>query len=127
LKIFTSIEEFESSIPSTTRKLVLTVPSTLSYGYSREMFLKSSQNPLNLILLTSNSEQSGSLTRWLVEQVWEPAQQSEEGIRYGMGKVGKEVQMNQQIELEVSLSLLSLSLLPACRLRKADGNSIYIE
>ncbi|GAA5881219.1 hypothetical protein JCM16303_004848 [Sporobolomyces ruberrimus] len=98
LKIFTSLEELESTIPSTVPKLVLTVPSTLSYGFARQLFVDFSRNPLNLIILTEKT-QRGSLSRWLVEEVWEDGQ--EEGVRYGMGKVGREVRMDREIELDM--------------------------
>ncbi|GAA5964649.1 hypothetical protein JCM3765_007657 [Sporobolomyces pararoseus] len=98
LKIFTSMEDLHSSIPADTPKLVLTVPSTLSYGFARALFVDFSRNPQNLILLTEQT-QKGSLSRWLVEEVWEPGQ--EDGVKYGQGKVGKEVQMDHQVELEM--------------------------
>lgn len=107
LKIFTSLEELESTIPSTVPKLVLTVPSTLSYGFARQLFVDFSRNPLNLIILTEKT-QRGSLSRWLVEEVWEEGQ--EEGVKYGMGKVGREVRMDMEIELDVSFRTLLLRL-----------------
>lgn len=80
----------------------MTVPSTLSYGYSRALFLDFARNPQNLVLLTGLSE-PGSLARWLAREIWEPQQDA--GARYGQGKVGKEVKMDQTIELEVSSAI----------------------
>ncbi|POY69950.1 hypothetical protein BMF94_7042 [Rhodotorula taiwanensis] len=97
LRIFSSLAEIGSVIPPAVPKLVLTVPSTLSYGYSRALFLDFARNPQNLVLLTGLSE-PGSLARWLVREIWEPQQDA--GARYGQGKVGKEVKMDQTIELE---------------------------
>lgn len=98
LRIFSSLAEIGNVIPPSVPKLILTVPSTLSYGYSRALFLDFARNPLNLVLLTSLSE-PGTLARWLAEEVWEP--QQDVGAKYGQGKVGKEVKMDQTIELEV--------------------------
>ncbi|GAA5937690.1 cleavage polyadenylation factor subunit CFT2 [Sporobolomyces koalae] len=99
LKIFTSIEELTAAIPASTPKLVLTVPSTLSYGYARTLFVDYARQPNNLIILTEKCHR-GSLSRWLVEEVWERGQE-QEGTRYGQGKVGKEVQMDNTIELDM--------------------------
>ncbi|GAA5902829.1 cleavage polyadenylation factor subunit CFT2 [Sporobolomyces salmoneus] len=99
LKIFTSLDELNSTIPPEVPKLVLTVPSTLSYGYARALFIDFSRRPENLIILTEQT-QRGSLSRWLVEEVWEQGQ--EDGVKYGQGKVGKEVQMDQQVEIEMN-------------------------
>ncbi|KAG0654938.1 hypothetical protein C6P46_001333 [Rhodotorula mucilaginosa] len=98
LRIFSSLAEIGNVIPPSVPKLILTVPSTLSYGYSRALFLDFARNPLNLVLLTSLSE-PGTLARWLAEEVWEP--QQDVGAKYGQGKVGKEVKMDQTIELEM--------------------------
>lgn len=98
LRIFSSLDEIATTIPPSVPKLILTVPSTLSYGYSRALFLDFARNPANLVLLTGLSE-PGSLARWLAREVWEP--QQEKGCKYGEGKVGKEVKMDQTIELEV--------------------------
>jgi len=111
LKIFSSLEELNMAIPTSTPKLILTVPSTLSYGYARALFVDFSRQPQNLILLTEKT-QRGSLSRWLVEEVWEAEQ--EDGAKYGEGKVGKEVQMDKIVELEVrffNYSSMSVSTL----------------
>jgi hypothetical protein len=46
-----------------------------------------------------------------VDQVWETGQDDEEGegMKYGSGKVGKEVKMNHEIELEASLIMILLT------------------
>jgi len=98
LRIFSSLDEIAASIPPTVPKLILTVPSTLSYGFARALFLDFARTPSNLVLLTGLSE-PGSLARWLAQEVWEP--QQDEGCKYGQGKVGKEIKMDQTIELEV--------------------------
>ncbi|GAA6016191.1 hypothetical protein JCM11491_003764 [Sporobolomyces phaffii] len=103
LKVFSSLEELHSTFPSSTPKLVLTVPSTLSYGYSRELFVEFACRPENLVILTEQSQQRASLSRWLVDEVWERGQDGEgEGeFGYGRGKVGTEVRMDQSIQLEM--------------------------
>ncbi|GAA5956213.1 hypothetical protein JCM21900_006839 [Sporobolomyces salmonicolor] len=98
LKIFASLEEISASIPPSVPKLILTVPATLSYGFARALFLDFARQPNNLVLLTGRSD-PGTLARWLVDEVWE--QKQEEGRRYGEGAVGKEVKMDQVIELEM--------------------------
>ncbi|GAA5864968.1 hypothetical protein JCM8547_004253 [Rhodosporidiobolus lusitaniae] len=98
LRIFTSLSEISSTIPPHIPKLILTVPSTLSYGFSRALFLDFARTPGNLVLLTGRSE-AGSLARWLVEEVWEGEQ--EERARYGGGAVGSEVKMDRTVELEM--------------------------
>ncbi|GAA6060200.1 hypothetical protein JCM10212_002279 [Sporobolomyces blumeae] len=98
LKIFSSIEELNSAVPSTTPRLIVTVPSTLSYGYARALFVDFARQPNHLVLLTEQT-QRGSLANWLVKEVWEKEQ--DEGSKYGEGKVGKEVQMDKVIELEM--------------------------
>ncbi|GAA5860663.1 hypothetical protein JCM3774_006244 [Rhodotorula dairenensis] len=98
LRIFSSLAEIGTAIPPAVPKLILTVPSTLSYGYSRALFLDFARNPLNLVLLTGLSE-PGTLARWLAKEIWEP--QQDVGAKYGQGKVGKEVKMDQIIELEM--------------------------
>ncbi|GAA6017157.1 hypothetical protein JCM10207_002555 [Rhodosporidiobolus poonsookiae] len=98
LRIFTSLDEISASIPPSVPKLILTVPSTLSYGFARALFLDFARTPQNLVVLTGLSE-PGSLARWLAEEVWQKEQ--EEGGRYGQGQVGKEVQMDRTIELEM--------------------------
>ena len=108
LRIFSSLAEIGNVIPPSVPKLILTVPATLSYGYSRALFLDFARNPLNLVLLTSLSE-PGTLARWLAEEVWAPQQDA--GAKYGQGKVGKEVKMDQTIELEVRALLVFLPFL----------------
>ncbi|GAA6003530.1 uncharacterized protein JCM10292_000399 [Rhodotorula paludigena] len=98
LRIFASLDEISATIPPSVPKLVLTTPSTLSYGYARALFLDFARNPANLVLLPGLSE-PGSLARWLVKEMWEPAQ--DPGCRYGEGKVGKEVKMDKVVELEM--------------------------
>ncbi|GAA5907187.1 hypothetical protein JCM6882_008386 [Rhodosporidiobolus microsporus] len=98
LRIFSSLSEISSTIPPSVPKLILTVPSTLSYGFSRALFLDFARQAGNLVLLTGRSE-PGSLARWLVEEVWEREQQGREG--YGKGQVGREVQMDRTVELEM--------------------------
>lgn len=112
LRIFSSLDEIAAAIPPTVPKLILTVPSTLSYGFSRALFLDFARTPANLVLLTGLSE-PGSLSRWLAKEVWEP--QQDDGCRYGQGRVGKEIQMDRVVELEVRRPLASLCPL---RLRK---------
>lgn len=118
LKIFSSLSEISSSIPPHVPKLILTVPSTLSYGFSRALFLDFARQPGNLVLLTGRSD-AGSLARWLVEEVWEKEQK--EGKGYGRGMVGEEVKIDRTVELEVR-SDFRPSLLFPCPLGARSRN-----
>ncbi|GAA5993784.1 hypothetical protein JCM11641_006987 [Rhodosporidiobolus odoratus] len=97
LRIFPSLADLDSQLPPHLPKLIITVPSTLSHGPSRELFLSLSSQLNNLVLLTSRSE-PGSLASWLAKEVWE-REQGEMG--YGKGKVGKEVRMQGSVSLQV--------------------------
>ncbi|BGP18072.1 hypothetical protein JCM10213_008391 [Rhodosporidiobolus nylandii] len=98
LRIFPTLADLNAQIPPHVPKLILSTPSTLSHGTSRELFLQLGANPANLVLLTSRSD-PGSLARWLAEEVWERQQMEQEG--YGRGKVGREVRLQGRVEVEM--------------------------
>lgn len=89
----------EAQIPSGTPKLVLTVPSTLSHGTSRSYFINFARDPSNVVILTKKDEE-GTLSRWLWG-VWNERQGA--GERWGEGKVGRDVQLGETIDVEVCL------------------------
>ncbi|KAK4049853.1 hypothetical protein OIV83_003909 [Microbotryomycetes sp. JL201] len=95
LRMFASIEELHASIPRDAPKTILTVPATLSHGFSRSLFVDFAQTPTNVVLLTSRSDK-GSLADWLWT-VWNEKQG--ENDRYGSGKVGNVIQLDQTISL----------------------------
>jgi cleavage and polyadenylation specificity factor subunit 2 len=63
----------------------------------------------NVILLTSRGE-DGTLTRKLFDD-WESFQQDDR--RYGTGKIGVIGKIEQQIDVEVSLSIVDRTILAA--------------
>lgn len=77
--------------------MILTVPSSLSHGYSRALFVDFARTPNNVVVLTSKGE-AGSLARWLWG-VWNEKQS--EGEQWGQGKVGRVIELGQTVELEV--------------------------
>ncbi|KAL8287338.1 hypothetical protein RQP46_003790 [Phenoliferia psychrophenolica] len=97
LRIYSSLTELDAAIPSHISKLILTVPSTLSHGFSRALFVEFARQPLNVVVLSGTSD-DGTLARWLFG-VWNDAQ--EEGDKWGKGKVGKVVEMGQTVELQM--------------------------
>ncbi|KAM0790221.1 hypothetical protein ACM66B_005534 [Microbotryomycetes sp. NB124-2] len=97
LRIYNSIEELYSSIPREAPKTILTVPSTLSHGFSRSMFVEFAQTPKNVVLLTSRNDK-GSLADWLWN-VWNDKQKV--GDKYGSGTVGNVIQLDQTVSLKM--------------------------
>ncbi|KAH9811778.1 beta-lactamase-like protein [Melampsora americana] len=67
LRFFNSIEALERETPALQPKLILAVPLTMSYGFSRRLFTKHVGKPGNLVVLTSMGEKD-SLTRWLADR-----------------------------------------------------------
>lgn len=100
LRTFSSLADLELAIHPSSPKLVITVPTTLSHGYSRQLFVHFAQTKGNIVILTSKSEE-GSLARWLWS-LWN--EQQVEGEKWGQGKVGKVTELNQTVDLEVSLN-----------------------
>lgn len=98
LKIFKTLDEMHIVYPPSTPKLILTVPATLSHGYSRSLFVDFARSPSNVVILTQKGEE-GTLARWLWH-TWNDRQQN--GERWGEGKVGKEIQLGETLNLEVS-------------------------
>lgn len=107
LRIYSTIEELNSDIPADVPKTILTVPSTLSHGFSRSLFIDFAKSPNNVVVLTGMSD-DGTLARWLWSH-WNEKQP--EGEKWGAGKVGSVVQMDETIPLEVSRSLSLLNCL----------------
>lgn len=103
LRIYPSLESLNADIPPSVPKLILTVPSTLSYGFSRQLFIEFAKSPNNVVILTGKSEE-GTLARWLWG-VWDGQQKEEE--KWGKGKVGGVVQLDETKSIEVSLVILS--------------------
>lgn len=102
LRIYSSIAELNLAIPSHVPKLILTVPSTLSHGYSRRLFVDFARSPNNVVILTAKGEE-GTLARWLWG-MWD--RQQLPGEEWGKGKVGRAVELNESIELKVCVCSL---------------------
>ncbi|KAK4705180.1 cleavage and polyadenylation specificity factor subunit 2, partial [Phenoliferia sp. Uapishka_3] len=97
LRIYSSIAELNNAIPPHVPKLILTVPATLSHGYSRQLFVDFARNASNVVVLTGSGEE-GTLARWLFG-VWNEGQT--ETDKWGKGKVGRVVELGQTVELEM--------------------------
>ena len=97
LRIYSSLEELDRAIPREVPKLILTVPSTLSHGFSRQLLVQLAREPKNVVVLSGSNEE-GTLARWLFD-VWNDAQT--ELDKWGKGKVGKVVQSEQTVQLQV--------------------------
>lgn len=87
-----------AQFPPHVAKLILTVPATLSHGFSRSLFVDFARNPSNVVILTQSGEE-GTLAQWLWK-AWNDKQKP--GEKWGEGKVGKEVQLGETLKLEVS-------------------------
>lgn len=91
--------DLHADIPSHVPKTILTVPSSLSHGFSRQLFVDFAKEEKNVVILTGKSE-VGSLSRWLWGE-WEEKQ--EEGERWGGGKVGSVVRLEGELPVPVSV------------------------
>lgn len=104
LRIFPNLAALDATIPPNVPKVILTVPSTLSHGTSRDLFASFSQVPGNLVVLTGRSEE-GSLARWL----WSKWDEHQEGAaKWGKGKVGEVVRFEEGESVSLGVSLLRL-------------------
>ncbi|ORY76891.1 beta-lactamase-like protein [Leucosporidium creatinivorum] len=97
LRIYPSLSSLNADIPLHVPKTILTVPSTLSHGFSRELFVEFAKSPNNVVILTGRSEE-GSLARWLWG-VWN--EQQREGEKWGGGKVGEVVQLDETVPIQM--------------------------
>lgn len=104
LRIYSSLAELNAAIPPHVPKLILTVPATLSHGYSRSLFVDFARGLSNVVILTGASD-DGTLARWLWG-VWNEAQK--EGEKWGQGKVGKVIELDRTVELQVRSLTLSI-------------------
>ena len=91
-------------------KLILAVPASLSHGASRLIFSEFACVPDNVVLLTTTGEE-GTLARFLFN-LWDEQQRDED--RWGKGKLGRNVMLDQRINMKVCLEdYLTESLLSA--------------
>jgi cleavage and polyadenylation specificity factor subunit 2 len=88
--------------------VILTVPATLSHGYSRSLFIDFARSPNNVVVLTGMSDE-GTLARWLWGE-WN--EQQAVGEKWGQGKVGNVVQLNETVALQVSSDELAAARRP---------------
>ena len=85
-------------------KLILAVPASLSHGASRIIFSEFACVSDNVVLLTTIGEE-GTLTRSLFD-LWNEQQRDED--KWGKGKLGRNVMLDQRLELKVRSILCSL-------------------
>lgn len=104
VKFFATPTELMQAYPINRPKLVLAIPPSMSHGPSRWLFTAMAGMEGNVILLTSRGEK-GTLARKLFDD-WQSFQQ--EDRKYGAGKVGAIGKIEQQIDVEVGLSLRNL-------------------
>lgn len=78
-------------------KLILAVPTSMSHGPSRNVFVDFAVVPENVILLTGRSEE-GTLSRVLFDR-WNALQQPED--RWDMGKIGNAIHLDGTLKLQV--------------------------
>lgn len=97
LRIFSNLAAMDEVVSPSDAKVVLAWPPSLTHGPSRKLFTRMAGNEKDVVILTQHG-QAESLGRELYE-MWESKQ--ELSARWGRGKVGNAVQMNETMELEV--------------------------
>ena len=100
-RFFANIADLNAAFPGDAPKCVVSVPSTLSYGYSRSLFPTFAASSGNLVILTQPT-QSASLS----EMIWQSWENGQDGTETGnaRGKVGQTVNLaGVQLSLEVRL------------------------
>jgi cleavage and polyadenylation specificity factor subunit 2 len=100
LKAFQSLDTVLAAFPPAQPKLILAYPASLSFGFSRRLFVDQFASvPGNVVLLTGKGEPN-SLARWLWER-WNDRQ--EPGNKWGEGGVGTEVSLDEQRRVTVCI------------------------
>lgn len=84
--------------PSSTPKLILAVPASLSHGASRALFADFASVPDNVVLLTSRAEQ-GTMGGMLLDK-WNQRQEDQE--KWDKGNVGSLIELDETITLKAS-------------------------
>lgn len=100
VQFFSSPQELDAAFSPQAPKCVLSVPNSLSYGFSRQLCPEYVQTQGNVVILTGRSE-PGTLANWFFQR-WQDRQ---EGTGWGneQGKLGSVVDLEgDQIELKVS-------------------------
>jgi cleavage and polyadenylation specificity factor subunit 2 len=98
LKMFQSLDTIHAAFPPAQPKLILAYPASLSFGFSRRLFVDQFASvPGNVVLLTGKGEPN-SLSRWLWER-WNDSQ--EPGNKWGEGGLGAEVALDEQRRVTV--------------------------
>lgn len=103
---YSSPQELEAAYPPHAAKCILTVPSTLSYGFSRAMAPSFLPTSGNVLILTTKPE-PGTLAHWLFQR-WQDAQES---AAWGndQGKLGSVTELqSEDLQLTVSFSSISV-------------------
>lgn len=98
VRFFPTAESLMDAFPRDAPKLVVAVPMTMSYGPSRLFFKSMAADEGNVVVLTGRSDRE-TLSQELFEQ-WNQSQVEDE--RYGMGKVGKSLQLKGEKELSLN-------------------------
>lgn len=117
VRFFPTVQDFHKTFPPTATspipKLVLAVPQTMSYGFSRLLFPFYAEQKGNVVLLTQPGEK-GSLADLLFKR-WDAGQDEEEKYGNAKGKLGKAVGLKGEVvELKVRLNKLLCNLLAQC-------------
>lgn len=102
LRIFSSMKAMDDVLAQSDAKLVLAWPPSMAYGPSRKLFARMASSERDVVLLTSMGE-PGTLTRWLWNH-WEGGQ--DQGDKWGRGKVGKPVDVRDEVEVEIKSKVL---------------------
>jgi cleavage and polyadenylation specificity factor subunit 2 len=106
LKTFQSLETLYASFPPTQPKLILAYPASLSFGFSRRLFIDQFASvPGNVVLLSGKGEPD-SLSRYLWEK-WNEGQAP--GNKWGEGGIGEEVAADLQLQVKVCFILCFLT------------------
>ena len=88
-----------NAYPSREPKLILSVPLSLSHGFSRSIFTEFASVPDNVLLLTSMGEE-GTLARSLFD-IWNDEQREEE--KWNKGKIGRNILLDRVLTVTVSI------------------------
>lgn len=97
LRIFSSLAAMDEVVAPSDAKVVLAWPPSMTHGASRKLLARMAGNEKDVVILTQHG-QPGSLGRDLFEK-WESKQ--DPSAKWGGGKVGKSVQVNEDISLSI--------------------------
>ena len=106
-RFFPSVADLNAAFPVDAPRCIVSVPSTLSYGYSRSLFPTFAAAHGNLVILALPT-QAGSLS----EMIWQSWENGQDGTETGnaAGKVGEIVDL-AGVHLSLEVRLLHVSKL----------------